>query len=83
MTYDKVSWAGLTWDLPMTWLASSWMGKLMPSSEEKESMGERVPEVSTMLRTESLRSEKAFRIARTQIQTQIFNTAYSWLCSFL
>lgn len=31
----------------------------MPSSEEKEPMGERVPEVSTILRTESLRSENA------------------------
>ncbi len=36
-------------------------GDLMPSSEEKEPMGERVPEVSTILRTEPLRSENACR----------------------
>ena len=51
----------VTWDFLMTWLASSWMGKLAPSSEEKESMGESVPEVSTMLCTEPLRSEKAWQ----------------------
>ena len=32
----------------MTWEASSWMTNLTPSSEEKEVMGERVPEVRTM-----------------------------------
>lgn len=49
----------MTCDLLITWLASSWMENLMPSSEEKEPMGERVPEVSTILRTESLKSENA------------------------
>ena len=43
----------------MTWLASSWMENLTPSSEEKELMGDSVPEVRTMVRTQSLRSEKA------------------------
>lgn len=43
----------------MTWLASSWIENLTPSSEEKEPIGDRVPEVSTMLRTDLLRSEKA------------------------
>lgn len=55
----------------MTWLASNWMENLMPSSEEKEPIGERVPEVSTILRTDSLRSEKAFQ----QKQTNVFTTS--------
>lgn len=53
----------------MTWLASSWMEKFTPSSEEKEAMGDRVPDVSTMLLTESLKSEKAWAM-QTQIWTQ-------------
>lgn len=52
-------WKGLTWDLLMTWLASSWMENFTPSSEEKEPMGDRVPEVNTMVFTEPLKSEKA------------------------
>ena len=34
----------------MTWLASSCIGKATPSSEEKEDIGERVPDVNTMER---------------------------------
>lgn len=49
----------------ITWLASSWMENFTPSSEEKESMGDRVPEVNTMLCTDPLRSEKAL-----EVQTQ-------------
>lgn len=49
----------LTWDLLMTWLASSWIENLRPSSEEKDIMGERVPEVSTILCTTVLKSENA------------------------
>lgn len=43
----------------MTWFASSWMENFTPSSEEKEPMGDRVPEVNTMVFTEPLKSEKA------------------------
>lgn len=52
----------LTWDFLITWLASSWMENLTPSSEEKEPMGDRVPDVSTMVFTEPLKSEKAWEI---------------------
>jgi len=38
------------------------MENFTPSSEEKEPMGERVPDVSTMLCTDPLRSEKAWEI---------------------
>lgn len=41
------------------------MENFTPSSEEKESMGDRVPEVNTMLCTDPLRSEKAL-----EVQTQ-------------
>lgn len=58
----------LTWDLLITWLASSWMENFTPSSEEKEAMGDRVPDVNTMLLTESLKSENAWKM-----QTQTFN----------
>ena len=34
-----------TCDSGMTWLASSWMGNATPSSEEKELMGDKVPDV--------------------------------------
>lgn len=53
----------------ITWLASNWMENFTPSSEEKEPMGDRVPDVSTMLFTEPLKSEKALEI-QIQIQTQ-------------
>lgn len=36
----------------MTWLASNWMENFTPSSEEKEPIGDRVPDVSTMVFTE-------------------------------
>lgn len=50
----------------MTWLASSWMENLRPSSEEKDPMGERVPEVSTMLCAAVPRSENACQSVHTQ-----------------
>ncbi len=49
-----------TWDSGMMWLASSWMGKARPSSEAKEDMGERVPEVRMMERAHII-SEKAWK----------------------
>lgn len=58
-----------TWDLLITWLASSWMVNFTPSSEEKEAMGDRVPDVNTMLLTESLKSEKAWAM-QTQSVTE-------------
>lgn len=59
----------LTWDLLITWLASSWMENFIPSSEEKEAMGDRVPDVNTMHLTESLKSEKAWAM-QTQSLTE-------------
>lgn len=58
----------LTWDLLITWLASSWMENSTPSSEANEPMGDRVPDVKTMLRTDPLKSEKAWKT-----QTHIMN----------
>lgn len=49
----------LTWDSGMMWLASSWMGKDTPSSEENEDIGERVPEVRMTERAQ-VSSVKAF-----------------------
>ena len=43
-----LSRCSLTCDSGMTWLASSCMLKATPSSEEKEPMGERVPDVRMM-----------------------------------
>lgn len=47
-----------TWEFRITWFASSWMENFTPSSEEKESMGESVPDVRTIVLT-SFKSEKA------------------------
>lgn len=56
----------VTWDLLITWLASSWMENFTPSSEEKDAMGDSVPDVSTMLRTVSHKSEKVWE-TKTQL----------------
>lgn len=61
-------WAWPTCDLLITWLASSWMENFTPNSEEKELMGDKVPDVSTMLCTEPLKSEKAWEV-RTQTKS--------------
>lgn len=53
----------------MTWLASSWMENFTPSSEEKEAIGDRVPDVNTIVFTESLRSEKVWAM-QTQRLTE-------------
>lgn len=45
----------------MTWLASSWMLKVTPSSDEKDFRGDSVPDVRTMVRTLLLISEKAYK----------------------
>lgn len=45
------------------------MENFTPSSEEKEAMGDRVPDVNTMLLTESLKSEKAWAM-QTQSLTE-------------
>ena len=44
----------------MTWLASNWCVNITPNSEEKDFIGERVPEVRMMHR-ELDNSEKAYR----------------------
>jgi len=44
----------------ITWLASSCMGNGVPSSEENDDIGDRVPLLSTTLR-QLLKSEKACR----------------------
>lgn len=50
----------------MTWLASSWMLNVTPSSDEKDLIGDSVPDVRTMVRTLSLISEKAYRETRSK-----------------
>lgn len=45
----------------MTWLASSWMLNVTPSSDEKDFRGDSVPDVRTMVRTLLLISEKAYK----------------------
>ena len=42
----------------MTWLASSWIGNLIPSSEEKDAIGDSVPDVRTIHRVWEPISEK-------------------------
>ena len=50
----------LTCEGNMTWLASNWCVNITPNSEEKDFIGERVPEVRMMHR-ELDNSEKAYR----------------------
>lgn len=73
---------GLTWDLLMTWLASSWMENFTPSSEEKEPMGDRVPEVNTMVFTQPLRSEKAWGTWKKHVLRRgwVFLTIFQGMC---
>lgn len=41
----------------MTWLASIWIGNLIPSSEEKDAIGDSVPDVKTIQRASEPISE--------------------------
>ena len=50
----------LTWDLWITWLASSWIGKFTPNSDANEVIGERVPEVKMIDLTSLPKSENAY-----------------------
>lgn len=49
----------LTCELLMTWLASSWIVNVTPSSDEKDFIGDKVPDVKTIVHTLPLISEKA------------------------
>lgn len=69
----------LTWDLLITWLASSWMENFTPSSEEKEAMGDRVPDVNTMLLTESLKSENAWKMQAQRSTEHSRKLIYAYL----
>lgn len=50
-----------TCELAITWFASSWIGNLTPSSDEKVSIGDRVPEVRMMQRACEPSSEKILK----------------------
>ena len=51
----------LTCELLMTWLASSWIVNVTPSSDEKDFIGDNVPDVKTIVQTLPLISEKAYK----------------------
>lgn len=50
----------LTCELAMTWLASSWIGNWIPSSDEKDAIGDSVPDVRTIHRVWEPISEKTW-----------------------
>ena len=50
----------------MTWLASSWIGNLTPSSDEKDAMGDNVPEVRIIQRVWEPSSEKTLKNKQKQ-----------------
>ena len=45
----------------MTWLASSWIVNVISSSDEKDFIGDNVPDVKTIAQTLPLISEKAYK----------------------
>lgn len=51
----------LTCELLMTWLASNWIVNVTPSSDEKDFIGDNVPDVKTIVQTLPLISEKAYK----------------------
>lgn len=66
--YIKLYWGKKDWEPPkniltcellMTWLASSWIVNVTPSSDEKDFIGDNVPDVKTIVKTLPLISEKA------------------------
>lgn len=58
----------------MTWLASSWIVNVTPSSDEKDFIGDNVPDVKTIAQTLPLISEKAYKETTLNTQNQFLKS---------
>ena len=86
-TFETLPWnstqykSAPTCDRPTTWLASSLIGKAIPSSDEKEFMGDNVPEVNMSDRTSEDISENTWEEAKKEAFDKTFVCVCVCVCA--